>query len=179
MKYRINNRGMELLCWISSALAIVFLIQFAVTGVITTLTRGYTIINNIVTGNNPKNEIQWLILLYLLSMMVSFVPFLVAYIIKKWTHGKLNKKLDISSINFCVGAYFIITNIGGVVGIIMTVAYSLFNARWGWNVHTDWTYIFYAFINSMIPIAYVALGVLFIKKSNFLHKNDEIIEMVD
>ncbi len=176
MKFRIKNNGMELLYWISSVLSIVFLIQFVVTGVITTLTRGYTIINNIVTGNNPKNEIQWLILLYLLSMMVSFVPFLVAYIIKKWTRSKLNKELDISSINFCVGAYFIITHIGGVAGIITTVAYSLFNARWGWNVHIDWSYILYAFINSMIPIAFVAVGILFIRKSNFLYKN---VEMVD
>ncbi len=171
---KMNDRGIKIAYWVSSVLTISFLVSFIINTIYTTAFRGFGIINSILIGSNDKHELEWLILLYILSVLAELIPLLILNAIRKWTKIRLNEDIDKKSIYFATGIYIIFTNIFGLVATVNSIVGLLFNGRWGWGVHIDSNSIVYVFISFMTTILYILIGIQFIKKSDFIPEDKKV-----
>ena len=163
---KINDKGLRIAYFVSSVLSKVFLINLLIGVILNLYIYGLNIHYGKMNDAVPYNWLTTFILSFILPMVISFVPYILIRLIVKLIKEKIKEEIDQEGVLFAAGSFLIINNIGGLIGIIDSVANLVI--RMQWKAEIDIIGFINPFMNIIIPIIYILIGLKYIKMSNYL-----------
>lgn len=165
---KITKEGYEIIYWIFSFLALVFLTRLVINFLSSTINTGYFIIESIIDEKSFK-EIFFIYLLdYIVGIVLSLIAFIFVLKVEKWSRKKTDIKIEKKKLFFITGIYLIIIytiNLFsyGVYMIVISIQGS--TDIFGISFSTPLIYII---INLLSFCLYIIVGIILIRKSQYL-----------
>lgn len=168
---KITKEGFEIIYWIFSFLALVFLTRLVINFLTSTINTGYFIFESIIDEKSFK-EIFFIYLLdYIIGIILNLLAFVFVLKVEKWSREKTDIKIEKKKLFFITGIYLIIIytiNLITYCGYMIVISIQSSTDIFGISFSTPLIYII---INFLSFILYIIVGFILIKKSRYLESS--------
>jgi hypothetical protein len=171
---KITKESYDIIYWISSFLTLVFLIQLVIGTLVSMLAIGYLIFDRLIDGRSIKVIFSVYNLGYFLGIILNLLAFLIVLLVAKWS-GKNNvNKIDKKRLFFTAGVYILIIYIINLLTSFFYMIVSMIQDNFNIYEYINYMPLFSILMNFLLPFIYLIVGVLLIKKSQYLASDIEI-----